>query len=93
VRSTRQGFERRLGLLSVLRLAVDPRAERDDRVRAQDDFAVARRDGVGFPVRVLERDLVRRALLELINAGDPDLELDAELGQDRRALRRLGGED
>ena len=52
------------------------------------------RDGRRLAVRVLDRDLVRRPLLELVDPiRHDDLERDAELLEDRPPLRRARGEN
>ena len=74
-------------------LAVQPGAEADERVDAEDERAGhSRGHRGGLAERVLERDLVRRAVLQLLDVGHLDLELDADLLEDRPPLRRAGGE-
>lgn len=85
--------ERRQGLSRVVlvaRLAVDAAAERDEGVDAE-DRPTSLRDGGSLPVRVLERDVERRALADLLDVGRTSLEGDAELFEDRPALRGAAG--
>jgi len=72
----------------VARLAVDAAVEGDERVHAEDRGAV---HGGRLPLRVLARHLGRIALGQLLDVGDDDVERDAELIEDRPALRRAAG--
>jgi hypothetical protein len=90
VRHARQDAQRAPRLVLAGGLAVDRAVQGDERVDAEDELAV---DGRRLAPRVLEGDLERVALGELLDARGPDLVLDAELRQDRRALRRARRED
>jgi hypothetical protein len=72
----------------VTRLAVDVAVEHDDRVDGEDRVALDRRALAG---RVLAGERDRLAGLELLDAGDDDLEGDPELLEDRPALRAPAG--
>ena len=83
------------GLGLVGRLAEQPAVERDVGVDAEHDRPLPRplRPGARLAKRVLDHDLRRVALPELLDVGDEHLELDPERGQDLAATGRGGGED
>jgi hypothetical protein len=71
---------------------------RDERVAAEDQLVgvVGRRrpgDRQRLAQRVLGRDDARRALVLLGDVGRPDLEVEAQVTEDRAALGRAAGED
>jgi len=78
----------RLG--GVARLAEDHTVHVHLGVAGQDCLAV---DGPRLAQGVLEDDLARVALRELLDVRGTDLELDAELLEDRAPLRRGACED
>ena len=82
------------GVVAIARLAVDPAAERDDRVDTEDGRPRAlRRHRRSLAVGVLDRDLVRRPLLELLHVRRVRVELDPEAREDLTPLRRARRED
>jgi hypothetical protein len=81
----RQRPQRGPRVLLVAGLAVDLAVQRDERVDPQDGVAL---DGQRLAPRVLERDVLGVAGFELGRVGRPDLVVDPELAEDRRALRR-----
>ena len=82
------------GVVAIARLAVDPAAERDDRVDTEDGRPrVLRRHRRSLAVGVLDRDLVRRPLLELLHVRRVRVELDPEAREDLTPLRRARRED
>lgn len=92
VRAAGEGRQRRAGRALVGRLAEDAPVERDDGVAA-DNARGAVCDRAGLGECVGERDLVCGAVLELVDRGRADLELDAEALELRASLRRGRRED
>jgi hypothetical protein len=79
-----------LGVLLVARLAEDLAVQVDLGVAAQDQVAGHRRH---LAAGVLDDDLPRVAVGQLLDVRRLDGEVDAELLEDRAPLRRRAGED
>jgi hypothetical protein len=90
VRAAVQAADELTGVRGVARLAEDVAVERDVGVGAENEIAG---DGQRLAAGVLQGDLARIALGELIDVRRPDLELEARLGEDRAPLRRRARED
>jgi hypothetical protein len=88
--TTRQALQERMRLVLVARLAEDAPVEDDLCVAAQDDVAL---DRTGLAASVLEHDVARVPLRQLLDLGGLDREVDAELLEDRAPLGRRRGKD
>ena len=94
VGTSREPFQGVLRGLRGRRLYIDIAVQCDDRVDAEDRLPRAlQRSRARLAQRVLPRDLDRVAGGELLDVDRERLEGDAELLEDRAALRRAAGED
>jgi hypothetical protein len=89
VRTAVQPPDQLAGVRGVTRLAEDLAVERDIRVSTEYEVAGDRQR---LAAGVLEGDLTRIALGELVDVRRPDLEREPRLLQDRPPLRRGGSE-